>query len=90
MIKTILCFPLLQLAFQPFCIKNSPLPRFFRSPRLESNNGIFLGTLQNGSAFNLPQEFFGYHFSFYGVTGSGKTRLAMKLAIETENSGTKL
>jgi len=46
--------------------------------------------MQNGSTFNLPQEFFGYHFSFYGVTGSGKTRLAMKLAIETENSGTKL
>jgi predicted transcriptional regulator len=51
---------------------------------------MFLGYLSGGSRFHLPINYFGYHFAFYGVTGSGKTRLAMKLAIETENSGIKL
>lgn len=77
-----------QTSFCSYC--HSPLPGFFRSPKLESNNGVFLGTLQDGSKFNLPQEFLGYHFSFYGVTGSGKTRLAMKLGMEAENSGMRL
>jgi len=49
----------------------------------QNNNGIFLGFNQDNKFF-LPLEFLSYHFAFYGVTGSGKTRLAMKLAIEAE------
>jgi len=52
--------------------------------------GILLGYLSNGKSLHLPSSCFGYHFAFYGVTGSGKTRLAMKLAIEAENSGLRL
>jgi len=75
--------------FCSFC--SSPLTDFLRSPKLEDvGKGIFLGNLSNKSPFHLPSEQFGYHFAFYGVTGSGKTRLAMKLATEAENSGIKL
>jgi len=53
-------------------------------------NGVFLGTTSGDGRFLLPFEYLPYHFSFYGVTGSGKTRLAMKLAMEAENNGIKL
>ncbi|MEM2695673.1 MAG: DUF87 domain-containing protein [Thermoproteota archaeon] len=59
------------------------------SPNLLSANGIFLGTTLNDNKFHLPLEFLSYHFAFYGVTGSGKTRLTMKLAIEVENNRIK-
>jgi DNA-binding MarR family transcriptional regulator len=49
-----------------------------------------LGTLGNGTQFRLPVEYFAFHFAFYGVTGSGKTRLAMRLAREAEHLGIKL
>lgn len=68
--------------FCSFC--RSPSPSFLNSPELDQD-GIFLGTTNKGQ-FNLPINFFTYHFSFYGVTGSGKTRLAMKLAL-TSNQG---
>lgn len=55
-----------------------------------SANGIFLGTTLSNNEFRLPLEYLPYHFAFYGVTGSGKTRLAMKLAIEAEKNGIKL
>ncbi|MEM3871132.1 MAG: ATP-binding protein [Nitrososphaeria archaeon] len=60
------------------------------SNNLHNANGIFLGTALNGNEFCLSLEFLPYHFAFYGVTGSGKTRLAMKLAIEAEKRGIKL
>jgi len=63
---------------------------FLHSPNLEKmGRGTLLGYLSDGASFHLPVNSFGYHFAFYGVTGSGKTRLAMKLAIEAENSGIK-
>ena len=75
--------------FCSFC--NSPLMDFLHSPQpQEVSKGIPLGHLSSGGLFHLPTEYFGYHFAFYGVTGSGKTRLAMKLAVEAEKSGIKL
>jgi type IV secretory pathway VirB4 component len=76
-------------AVSGFCIYcKAPLPSFMNSPD-QNNNGIFLGFNQDNKFF-LPLEFLPYHFAFYGVTGSGKTRLAMKLAIEAEKVGLKL
>ncbi|MCP8315790.1 MAG: DUF87 domain-containing protein, partial [archaeon] len=77
-----------ETGFCSFC--SSPLMDFLHSPKQETCDGILLGHLSEGNSFHLPIEYFGYHFAFYGVTGSGKTRLAMKLAIETENLGIKL
>ena len=48
-----------------------------------------MGTTERGE-FRLPLECLRYHFAFYGVTGSGKTRAAMNLAIQAENAGINL
>jgi len=78
-----------QTGFCSFC--DSPLMNFLKSPlQQDVSEGIFLGYLSDGNPFHLSIDNFGYHFAFYGVTGSGKTRLAMKLAIEAENSGIRL
>jgi hypothetical protein len=70
---------------------SAPLPNFLHSPEPEQvNRGIHLGYLSDDNEFRIPLSHFGYHFAFYGATGSGKTREAMKLAIEAENSGLKL
>lgn len=75
--------------FCSYC--SSPLPGLFNSPGPEQiNRGVLLGKLEDGTPFRLPLEYFPFHFAFYGATGSGKTRLAMKLAKEAENSGIKL
>ncbi len=68
-----------------------PLPSFMDSAdNFQTLNGIFLGRTSDNNELHLPLELLPYHFAFYGVTGSGKTRLAMKLAIEAENSGINL
>ena len=70
---------------------STPLPNFLHSPNPEQvNNGVHLGYLHEGGEFRIPLSQFGFHFAFYGATGNGKTREAMKLAIEAENSGIKL
>lgn len=68
-----------------FC--HSPLLGAFEPPRTEK--GIPLAQTKVGS-FRLPLDHFVYHFAFYGVTGSGKTRAAMNLAIRAENHGLHL
>lgn len=74
-----------------FCTScKSPLPSLMKSPELKNSDGLYLGTISNGSSLFLPLECLPYHFSFYGVTGSGKTRLAMKLVIEAENREIKI
>ncbi|MDW8034627.1 MAG: DUF87 domain-containing protein [Nitrososphaerota archaeon] len=73
--------------FCTYC--KSPLLNFMKNMKNQNREGVFLGATCNGE-FSLPLEYLPYHFAFYGVTGSGKTRLAMKLAIEAENKGIKL
>src|SRR2546428_2507467 len=70
---------------------STPLPNFLHSPEPQQvSNGVHLGYLHEGGEFRIPLSQFGFHFAFYGATGNGKTREAMKLAIEAENSGIKL
>lgn len=40
--------------------------------------------------FCLPLKYFSYHFAFFGVTVSGKSRCAMNLAVKAENAGLNL
>src|SRR6267143_4045671 len=70
---------------------SAPLPNFLHSPEPQRvSEGIHLGYLHDGSEFRIPLDHFGFHFAFYGATGNGKTREAMKLAIEAERAGVKL
>lgn len=41
----------------------------------------------NSPLFLLINSYFGFHFAFYGVTGTGKTRAVMNLAINSEDKG---
>ncbi len=70
---------------------STPLPNFLRSPEpSQVSRGVHLGFLSAGSEFRISLSAFGLHFAFYGVTGSGKTRGAMRLAVESEKAGIKL
>ncbi len=74
-------------SFCNYC--SSPLPTFLHSPeQSQILEGVLLGHLENGVAFHLPLNFASY--GFYGITGVGKTTLAMRLAVDAENSGLKL
>ena len=47
--------------------------------------GFRVGSLSNGLPFNLPINYISSHVLVAGQTGTGKTRFAMKLAMEAEN-----
>lgn len=72
--------------FCSYC--HSPLLRSPSNPLTSVKDGVYLGEIEGeNSQFLLPVDYFGFHFAFYGVTGTGKTRAAMNLAINTENQG---
>lgn len=75
--------------FCSFC--SSPLSDFLHSAKaVDVANGLFLGDLHDGSPFHLSLNNLGLHVAIYGVTGSGKSRLAMLLTKEAELNGLKV
>src|SRR5437667_7179252 len=73
---------------QEFCDNcNTPSPLFLKLNSVV-NEGSLLGHTEDGAEYRLPLTFPSY--GFYGITGSRKTTLSRKLAIDAENSGIKL
>jgi len=71
--------------FCAFC----PLSTIGANSKQEFNDGVYLGEVEGeNSPFLLPiNPYFGFHFAFYEVTGTSKTRAAMNLAIKAEKEG---
>jgi len=59
-----------------FQLENSPILDYW---------GLNVGELSNGLPFNFPINYLSNHTLISGQTGTGKTRLAMNLAVKTEN-----
>jgi len=59
-----------------FKLENSPVLDYF---------GLNIGELSNGLPFNFPVNCLSNHVLISGQTGTGKTRLAMNLAVKSEN-----
>ena len=59
-----------------FTLENSPILDYW---------GLNVGELSNGLPFNFPINYLSNHTMISGQTGTGKTRLAMNLAVKTEN-----
>ena len=77
--------------FCPYC--HSPLIGGDSSnPLTNIKDGVYLGEVEGENPpLLLPiNPYFGFHFAFYGVTGTGKTRAAMNLAINSKNQGLRL
>ncbi|RLG47074.1 MAG: hypothetical protein DRN90_05540 [Thermoproteota archaeon] len=75
-----------QREFCTYC--HSPLIGAFEPPE-PNEDGIYIGDTEKGP-FKLPLWCLAYHVAVYGVTGTGKTRFAMNLAIQAENAGLNL
>jgi hypothetical protein len=74
---------------QEFCDNcNTPSPLFLKGYSISPVQGSLLGHTDDGLECHLTITFPSY--AFYGITGSGKTSLARKLAVDAENSGIKL
>ena len=73
---------------QEFCDNcNSPSPIFLNQAP-PSAEGSLMGSTEDGVEYRLPLSFPSY--AFYGITGSRKTTMSRKLAVDAENSGIKL
>ena len=59
-----------------FTIENSPILDYW---------GLNVGEVSNGLPFNFPINYLSEHLLITGQTGTGKTRLAMCLAVKVEN-----
>jgi hypothetical protein len=74
----------------------SPLTDYLHSPEIKRaseetrKRGIIIDHLYTNSPFHLPIYYWRYHFVFNGVTGSGKTLLAMELLVEAKDIGITL
>jgi predicted transcriptional regulator len=73
---------------QDFCDNcNAPSSRFL-FPDSVRTEGSLIGHAQDGTEYILEPSFQSY--AFYGITGSGKTSLARKVAVAAEVRGIKL
>lgn len=59
-----------------FRLENSPILDYW---------GLNVGELSNGLPFNFPVNYLAEHLLISGQTGTGKTRLALQIAIKAEN-----
>ena len=76
---------------QDFCDNcDTPTPWFLKAQSHEvfDDGGSLLGHTPEGKEFRIPLTLSGY--AFYGVTGTGKTTLAMKTAVDASAEGIKL
>jgi hypothetical protein len=73
---------------QDFCDNCNAPSSSFLFPDSISAEGSLIGHVKDGSEYRLQPSFQSY--AFYGITGSGKTSLARKVAIAAEIRGIKL
>lgn len=59
-----------------FRLENAPILDYF---------GLKLGETRNGMVFQFPVDLLSQHLMISGQTGTGKTRMAMNLAVKAEN-----
>lgn len=75
---------------QDFCDNCDTPTKWFLKPaeKERSDGGALLGYDSDGQEFRIPLTLSGY--AFYGMTGVGKTTLAMKTAIDASAAGIRL
>lgn len=75
---------------QDFCDNcNCPSPLFLSPPGPDRiGSGVLLGYVEDGSEFRMRLDYI--HYALYGMTKTGKTTLAMKIAVEAEHAGIRL
>lgn len=75
---------------QDFCDNcNCPSPLFLSPPEPDKiGRGALLGYVDGRREFRMNLDYI--HYALYGMTKTGKTTLAMKIAVEAENAGIRL